>query len=356
MTHDTLTINHVLSKLIGRNNLSQEEARSIMEQIMTGAMTPAQIGAYLMALRMKGETIEEITGSAQAMRDQATLLSLSTATRTILDTCGTGGDGLSTFNISTSVAFVVASCGVTVAKHGNHGVSSHCGSADLLNAIGVNIEANLQTMRHCLQQAGIGFLYAPHYHRAMRHAIGPRREMGIRTLFNLLGPLTNPAGANHHLIGVFDAAWVEPLAQVLGRLGSHRALVVHGEDGMDEITTAAATRVAELHADGRVTCSTLTPEQFGLTRVAAERLATTSVIDNTTAFYRVMNNTPGPEQDIVLLNAGAALYISGRSDSIAAGIELARQAIASGQAREKLNALRYYSTHPVEQGEAIERP
>ncbi|MBF0124841.1 MAG: anthranilate phosphoribosyltransferase [Magnetococcales bacterium] len=355
MTTPSISINQALSKLINRNPLSQEEARSIMEQIMTGTVTPAQIGAYLVALRMKGETVDEITGSAQAMRAQATTLSLPAST-TVLDTCGTGGDGLNTFNISTTAAFVVASCGITVAKHGNHGVSSHCGSADLLNAIGVNIEADLNTMSHCLHQAGIGFLYAPHYHRAMRHAIGPRRELGIRTLFNLLGPLTNPAGASCQLIGVFDAAWVEPLAQVLGRLGSRRALVVHGDDGMDEITTTSATQVAELHADGHVSRSTLTPEQFGLERATAASLATSSVIENTIAINRVLDNKPGPERDIVLLNAGAALYISGRAATIADGIALAREAIASGQAREKLNALRYYSTHPAEQVKVSESP
>ncbi|MBF0425204.1 MAG: anthranilate phosphoribosyltransferase [Magnetococcales bacterium] len=331
-----MNIQEAIARVMTRNDLSQDEARQVMDRIMSGKTTDAQIGAYLVALRMKGESVEEIAGSAQAMRQKAVTVR---APGRVIDTCGTGGDASGTFNISTTVAFVVAACGVTVAKHGNRSISSKSGSADLLRALGVNIDADVPTVERCLAEAGVGFLFAPRHHGAMRHALGPRQEIAVRTLFNLLGPLTNPAGASCQLIGVFDGAWVEPMAQVLGRLGSHRALVVHGADGLDEITLTGPTHVAELSPSGGVGTYSIAPEPFGLTAAPLAALQGGDAEVNAAITRAVLDGEQGPRRDIVVLNAAAALYIAGYAGSITEGVKVAQGAIDSGQAREKLRHL-----------------
>ncbi|MEO5363512.1 MAG: anthranilate phosphoribosyltransferase [Magnetococcus sp. DMHC-8] len=339
-----MNIQEAIVQLLAGQHLNQEQARAVMEQIMSGTATDAQIGAYLIALRMKGETVDEITGSAQAMRAKALSLNIP---GTVVDTCGTGGDGAGTFNISTTAAFVVAAQGVTVAKHGNRALSSKSGSADLLTALGVNVDAELPTVQRCLAEAGIGFLFAPRHHSAMRHVAGPRRELAVRTLFNLLGPLTNPANASFQLVGLFADQWIEPVAHVLGRLGVRHALVVHGADGLDEITTTASTRVAELHEDGRVIVYTVEPEQFGLTRVQPEALRGGDAATNADITRRVLDGEPGAHREIVLLNAGAALYAARRAKNLAAGLQMAAEAIDSGRARRCLEQLILLSSQPA---------
>jgi anthranilate phosphoribosyltransferase len=279
--------------------------------------------------------VEEITGEAQVMREKAKKVN---PPGPCIDTCGTGGDNSCTFNISTATAFVVAGAGIIVAKHGNRAASSACGSADVLAALGVNIEADVPVVERCLEEAGIGFLFAPMLHGAMRFAIGPRREMAIRTIFNVLGPLTNPAGAKRQLIGVFSGNLTEPLARVLGNLGSESALVVHGEDGLDEITLTSETRVSELK-DGQVRTYSIKPEDFGLKRCHKDDLLGGAPQDNARIVRQVLDNAPGPRRDIVVLNAGAAVYAAGKADSIADGVKLAFDAIASGAAAQKLELL-----------------
>ncbi|MBF0400221.1 MAG: anthranilate phosphoribosyltransferase [Magnetococcales bacterium] len=339
-----MTIQAAIRQLIDGQNLTQEQARAVTEQIMSGQATDAQIGAYLVALRLKGETVDEITGAALAMRAKA--LPLTLPGTTAVDTCGTGGDAAGTFNISTTAAFVVAAQGVVVAKHGNRAISSKSGSADLLLALGVNIEAELPVVQRCLTEVGIGFLFAPRFHSAMRHVAGPRRELAVRTLFNLLGPLTNPANAAFQLVGLFADHWVKPIAQVLGRLGVQHALVVHGADGLDEITTTSHTTVAELDEQGQVTTYTLEPEQFGLPRAQLADLQGGDAATNATISRQILEGAKGPQRDIVLLNAGAALYAARKADSIASGIELAAEAIDSGRARRCLEQLVRLSHEP----------
>ena len=326
-----------------RRDLSSEEMYSVMQTIMTGAATPAQIGGLLIGLRMKGETVEEITAAARVMRELVTPVIIADTTH-LVDTCGTGGDGMHTFNVSTTSAFVVAAAGAKVAKHGNRSVSSKSGSADVLEAAGVNLELSPQQVARCVQEVGVGFMFAPKHHGAMKHAIGPRREMGVRTLFNLLGPLTNPAGAPNQVLGVFSAHWLEPLAQVLARLGSRHVLVVHAEDGLDEISIGGVTHVAELK-DGRVSSFTLCPEQFGLKRGDIKALTVATAADSLAMLRAVLDNAPGPARDIVLLNAGAAIYTAGLAKTLAAWIVAAEHAIASGAARAKLQALVELSRH-----------
>jgi anthranilate phosphoribosyltransferase len=319
-----------------RRNLSGDEMRAVMRVIMTGQATAAQIGGFLIGLRMKGETVEEIAAAAEVMRELATHVGVSGPH--LVDTCGTGGDGAHTFNISTTAAFVVAAAGGKVAKHGNRSVSSKCGSADVLEAAGVSLDLTPEQVAQCVNEVGVGFLFAPKFHGAMKHAIGPRREMGVRTIFNLLGPLTNPAGAPHQVIGVFSKQWVEPLAQVLARLGSEHVLVVHAEDGMDEISVGAATSVAELK-DGKVATYTVTPEQFGVRRGDVAEIAVDSVAESLTMVESVLNNEDGPARDIVALNAGAAIYAANLTPTLDAGVKTAQSVIASGAARDKLYAL-----------------
>jgi len=317
-------------------DLSSEDMAAVMRLIMTGQATPAQIGGFLIGLRMKGETVDEIAGAAQVMRELAIRVPVNGAN--LVDTCGTGGDGASTFNISTASALVTAAAGAQVAKHGNRSVSSSCGSADVLEAAGVNLDLDADQVAECVERIGIGFLFAPKHHSAMKHAIGPRKEMGVRTLFNLLGPLTNPAAAPNQVLGVFSAQWLEPLAQVLGRLGSHHVLVVHADDGLDEISIGAATQVAELN-NGKVNCYRITPQEFGMEPGGVESLAVSDAKQSLALIHRVFDNEKGPARDIVQLNAGAAIYVSGVADSLETGIRIAGEVIASGAAKDKFAQL-----------------
>ena len=319
-----------------RRDLNAAEMTEVMRTIMTGGATAAQIGGFLVGLRMKGETVEEIAAAAQVMRELVSRVEVAGAH--LVDTCGTGGDARGTFNVSTCCAFVAAAAGAQVAKHGNRSVSSRSGSADVLEAAGVNINLTPAQVVQCVDRLGVGFMFAPLHHGAMKHAIGPRREMGVRTIFNLLGPLTNPAGAPNQLIGVFSAQWLEPLAQVLLRLGSRHVLVVHGEDGLDEISIGAATQVAELK-DGKVQRYALTPERFGLQRTALDALVVKDAGESLAILQAVLADTPGAARDIVLLNAGAAIYTAGLADSMEQGLDRARAVIASGAARQKLEDL-----------------
>ena len=319
-----------------RRDLSGADMREVMRRIMTGEATPAQIGGFLVGLRMKGETVEEIAAAVEVMRELATRIHVSGSH--LVDTCGTGGDGVHTFNISTAAAFVVAAAGGKVAKHGNRSVSSKSGSADVLEAAGVSLDLTPEQVARCVNEIGVGFLFAPKFHAAMKHAIGPRREMGVRTIFNLLGPLTNPAGAPNQVIGVFAEQWVEPLAEVLQKLGSEHVLVVHAEDGMDEVSIGAPTRVAELK-DGRVRAFTIQPEQFGFARGDVKKLGVASPAESLAIIKNVFDNQPGPARDIVALNAGAAIYVAGLAPSLEAGVKKAVEVIASGAARAKLDAL-----------------
>lgn len=333
-------IQHALQTLLGKQDLTTGQMTEVMRQIMTGGATDAQIGGFLIALRCKGETIDEIAAAAGMMRELAGKVHVKGDH--IIDTCGTGGDGANTFNISTTCAFVVAAAGGQVAKHGNRSVSSSCGSADVLEAAGVNLGLTAEQVTQCVQEIGVGFLFAPNHHGAMKHTIGPRKEMGVRTLFNLLGPLSNPAGAPNQLIGVFSKDWVEPLAQVLKKLGSKHVLVVNAEDGLDEISIASASTIAELKEDV-VTVYTITPEQFGLKRASLAELAVNNAASSLVMVKSVLDNQAGAARDIVLLNAGAAIYAANITDSLAAGIEKARQVIASGAARAKFDSLIAYS-------------
>lgn len=345
MTSDPAAIiRDAIRTVVDGTHLTREQAADAMNAIMSGEATDAQIGCLLTALRLKGETVDEIAGFAGVMRDKVTPIRLKAAKLgdatlpVIVDTCGTGGDGLHTFNISTVAAFVAAGAGATVAKHGNRSVSSKCGSADVLKALGVNIEAPVETVERCLSEAGIAFLFAPLLHKAMKHAIGPRREIGIRTVFNILGPLTNPAGATAQLLGVYNAALCEPLAHVLDRLGTTRAFVVHGKDGQDEISLTAPTHVAELR-DGHVESYTVNPEFFGMQRASIGDLAGGGPDENARIARSVLSGTAGPYLDAVLLNAGAAIAAAGLTSDIADGIQAAGSAVTSGAAAAKLDAL-----------------
>ena len=317
-------------------NLSEAEMGAAMRLVMTGEATQAQIGGFLIGLRMKGETIEEIAAAARIMRELAT--GVRADGEHVVDVVGTGGDGTGTFNISTTSALVVAACGGRVAKHGNRSVSSRSGAADLLEAAGVRLDLSPESIAVCVDEVGVGFMFAPNHHSAMRHAIGPRREMAVRTLFNLLGPLTNPANAPNQLLGVFAREWVEPIAHVLARLGSNHVLVVHSDDGLDEISIGAETSVAELR-NGEVTTYTLSPEQFGMQRSLLETITVASVEESLRVVRSVLANEAGPARDIVLLNAGAAIYAANLTTSIEAGIAAADAALASGNAAERLERL-----------------
>jgi len=342
-------IKEAIAKVVECIDLTEAEMIEVMSEIMGGETTPAQMAAFITALRMKGETVAEITGAARVMRDRATPIRVGAVLdldrddinldrETILDTCGTGGSGTKSFNISTTVALVVAACGVKVAKHGNRSVSSTCGSADVLEALGVNLAVTSETVEQCIREVGIGFLFAPALHGAMKHAIGPRREIGIRTIFNILGPLTNPAGADRQVLGVYRADLVETLGQVLAQLGCRHGFVVHGEDGMDEITLTGPTRVAEIRV-GRVTLSSVTPEQYGFRRCALSALQGGDAVQNATIVRAVLAGEAGPQRDVVLLNAAYGLVAAGVADSVATGIAMARAVIDSGAARARLEQL-----------------
>lgn len=335
-----MAIQDAIAKLIEGQNLAPDRMIGAMNQIMSGGATDAQIGAFLVALRVKGETVEEIAGAAMVMREKATRV--DTRHPTVVDTCGTGGDGAGTFNISTAAAFVVAGAGLRVAKHGNRAASSLCGSADVLKELGVDIEASPETLGRCLDEAGIGFLFAPALHGAMKFAIGPRRELGVRTIFNALGPLTNPAGATRHLIGVYSRSLTGTLAEVLRTLESERAFVVHGLDGLDEITTTGPTQVSELN-DGTVSTYEIKPEDLGISRASPGDLAGGSAETNAAILRRVLHGEPGPRLDVVLLNAAAAILAGGAADDLPSAVELAREAVDSGQAMDKLEELKRVS-------------
>ena len=318
------------------NNLTADEMHSVMRLIMTGEATQAQIGGFLIGLRMKGETVDEIAAAAKVMRELATPVNVSG--EHLVDTCGTGGDASGAFNISTASAFVVAAAGAKVAKDGNRSISSKSGSADVLEAAGVSLDLNAEQVAQCVEEVGVGFMFAPKHHGAMKHAIGPRKEMGVRTIFNVLGPLTNPAGAPNQVLGVFSNQWLEPLAQVLGQLGSRHVLVVNSEDGMDEISVGAPTQVAELK-DGKVTRYSVTPEQFGMQRADIKAIAVDGAEASLAMIKQVFANEPGPARNIVALNAGAAIYVAALADSLEEGVSKASDVIASGAAAEKLDAL-----------------
>lgn len=325
----------VLGTIADGATLSEQEARAAFETIMSGNATPSQIGAFLMALRVRGETVAEITGAARVMREKARRIE---APAGAIDTCGTGGDALGTLNVSTAAALAAAGCGVVVAKHGNRAMSSRSGSADVLSALGVNIDAELGLVDTALHDAGIAFLLAPRHHGAMRHVGMTRVELGTRTIFNLLGPLSNPAGTRRQLIGVFDRKWVRPLAEVLGHLGSERVWVVHGDDGMDELTTTGTSHVAELR-DGRIAEFSVDPGAVGLKRATLDDLKGGDPERNADAMRAVFDGTPGPYRDIVVLNAAAALVVAGKASDLGQGAEAVAAAIDQGQVRRTLDKL-----------------
>lgn len=330
----------ILENLLAGKNLDARTMHKVMRAIMTGGATPAQIGAFAIALRAKGETVDEVAAAAEAMREMAVKVEVSGPH--LIDTCGTGGDGAHTFNISTAAAFVAAAAGCRVAKHGNRSVSSACGSADVLEAAGVNLDLTPEQVKRCVEEIGVGFLFAQRHHGAMKYAIGARKEIGVRTLFNLLGPLSNPAGAPNQLLGVYARRWVEPMARALQKLGSEHVLVVHAEDGLDEISVAAPTCVAELR-DGEVSTYTLTPERFGIARASLKSLGVATAEDSLALVRRVLRGESGPAADIVALNAGAAIYAANLAESLDAGVALAQATLASGAGLAKLEALAEFS-------------
>lgn len=333
-------IQPTLQKLLDKQNLTGDEMQTVMRAMMNGELTDAQIAGFLIALRCKGETTEEIAAAVAVLRELVRQVPVSG--NHVIDTCGTGGDGANTFNISTTAAFVVAAAGGKVAKHGNRSVSSSCGSADVLEAAGINLDMPAEQVADCVNQLGVGFLFAAKHHSAVRHTVGPRKEMGVRTLFNLIGPMSNPANAPHQLIGVFDKQWLIPVAEVLKKLGSKHVLVVHAQDGLDEISIAAATDVAELK-NNQISSYSVSPEQFGMQRANLETLAVKDAQASLEIIRQVLNNQPGPARDIVTLNAGAAIYAADLADTLEAGILIAQQVLANGSALAKFEALIAYS-------------
>jgi anthranilate phosphoribosyltransferase len=331
-----MNIQQAIQTVVERRDLTSGQMTEVMRQIMTGEATDSQIGGFLIALRMKGETVDEVVGAATVMRELSSRVKVDVDH--LVDTCGTGGDQSGTFNVSTAAALVTSAAGANVAKHGNRSVSSASGSADLLEAAGVNLDLTPEQVGQCIERTGIGFLFAPAHHKAMRYAIGPRKEMGVRTVFNVLGPLTNPAGAPNQVIGVFDDSWVEHLARVLGELGSRHVMVVHAADGLDEISIGAETRVAE-YRDGDLSTYTVQPEDFDMKRANIARIRVSSIDESLAMVRSVLDNEEGPAHDIVALNAGAAIYVSGVAESLHEGVERAREVIANGAARINLDEL-----------------
>lgn len=332
-------IKEAIQSLVSNNNLSDIEMTGCMKEIMEGKATDAQIGSFLTALRIKGETVEEITGAAKIMREKATKIK---APEGVLDTCGTGGDMSHTFNISTTTAFVVAGAGVPVAKHGNRSVSSQSGSADLLEALGVKIDLPPEKVERCLFETGFGFIFAPLFHPAMKFAIGPRREMGIRTIFNILGPITNPAGAQRQILGVYSDTLTETLAMVLGNLGAHDAIVVHGEDGLDEITISSRTKVSRFK-HGKTDTYYIEPNDFGLMRGTIQDIRGGTKEDNASITLSILNGETGPRRDIVLMNSACALIAAGKTEDMKTALSLAAHAIDSGNASRKLDEVKRVS-------------
>jgi anthranilate phosphoribosyltransferase len=331
-----MTFQTTLHTLVDGNDLTEDEMVSSMTEIMEGEVTDSHLAAFLTALHMKGETVAEIVGAARVMRAKAEKLNIKSTP--LVDTCGTGGDGADTFNISTASALVTAGAGVNVAKHGNRAVSSRSGSADVLKCLGVNLDANLATVQRCVDEAGLGFLFAPLMHKAMKHAGGVRKELGFRTIFNLLGPLTNPANAQAQVLGVFDVKWVQPLAEVLRDLDCSRALVVHGSDGLDEITLTGVSQVAELK-NGEVTSYSLDPGELGFEYCASDDLKGGTPEENAAIIQEILNGEKGPKRDIVVVNSAAAIYVAGKADSLDLAVQLAVNSIESGKARDKLQDL-----------------
>lgn len=339
-----------IAKVVRGEDLTQGEMEEAMEEIMTGKATPAQIGSFITALRIKGETVDEITGAAKVMKAKANKIQLNNhlvnidrdeinvEDETILDTCGTGGDGTNTFNVSTATAFVAAGAGVKVAKHGNRAVSSLCGSADVLANLGVKLDINHSSVESCIREVGIGFLYAPLFHGAMKYAAGPRQEIGLRTIFNLLGPLTNPAGATAQILGVYSPDLTEKMANVLGRLGTREAFVVCGEGTFDEISICGPTRISHLK-DGSVSTFNMTPEEYGFKRATPEAIKGGNSRENARIIRAILDGEKGAKRDMVLLNAAAAFVAAGLDGSFKEGIERAKDSIDSGRAREKLDSL-----------------
>lgn len=335
-----MDMQEAIAAVIARQDLAQAQMSAVMRGIMTGNATPAQIGGFLVGLRLKGETVDEIVAAAKVMRELATPVSAQGPY--LVDTCGTGGDGASSFNVSTASAIVVAAAGGKVAKHGNRSVSSKSGSADVLEAAGVNLDLSPERVAQCIAEIGVGFLFAPKHHSAMKHAIGPRKELGVRTVFNLLGPLTNPAAAPNQVMGVFSEQWLEPMAQVLKQLGSNHVMVVHGVDGLDEISIGASTKVAEMQ-NGAVRCYTIQPEDFGMHSQDQSSLTVANAQQSLAIIRRVLDGESGPALDIVLLNAGAAIYVAGLATSHKDGVNKAREVIENGSARSVLQRLVEFS-------------
>ena len=329
-------IKAILKTLVERKNLKEEEAKKVMEEIMEGKTTPAQIASFLTALRMKGETVAEITGFAKAMLEKVDTFSLEK--NILADTCGTGGDNLNTFNISTAVAFVAAGAGLMIAKHGNRALSSRCGSADVLETLGVKLTISKEKVKECLEKVGIGFLFAPSFHPAMKYALSPRQEMGMRTVFNILGPLTNPLGANVRLLGVYQPSLTEPLARVLKNLKVKGAFVVWGEDGLDEISITTRTRITELK-QGKIRTYYIQSEDFGIKRASLEELRGGTREENAFILEDILQGKKGPKRQIVLINAAACLAAAGLAEDLKEGIKIAEDSIDSGKAKEKLEQL-----------------
>ncbi len=329
-------IKQAINKLVQNENLSESEMIHVMNVIMEGKATSAQIGSFLTALRVKGETIEEITGSAKVMRDKS--LHVKINKEYSIDTCGTGGDGANTFNISTIVAFIASASGVAVVKHGNRSISSKCGSADVLELLGINIDLKPCEVEKCIEEIGVGFMFAPNFHKAMKNVITPRRELGIRTIFNVLGPLTNPARVNGQVLGVFDEKLTEVLAGVLKELGVERAMVVHGLDGLDEITTTAKTKVTELK-NNNINTFYIDPMDFNIPLANKEEILGGQIKDNADIMLRILKGEKGARRNIVLLNAGAAIYVGKQADSLEEGINKAKEVLNNGFALKKLNQL-----------------
>jgi len=328
-------IKEAITALVSGRSLAADEAAQVMEEIMQGEATPAQFGAFVTALRLKGETVDEIVGLARTMRARAIPVVVDGL---VVDTCGTGGDGSHTFNISTTAAFVAAGAGLKVAKHGNRAMSSQCGSADVLEALGVKIDLNAEQVQRCLQEVGIGFMFAPAFHPAMKYAAAPRREIGIRTVFNILGPLTNPAEAKAQVLGVAEVSLVEKLAMALQHLGCRHALVVHGEDGLDEITVSGKTRVCELKSN-RIENYTISPEDVGLSAAGSDSLKGGSAKENAELLRNILAGASGPQRDAVLMNTAAVILAGDKVETLRQGVELAQKTIDSGAALNKLEQL-----------------
>ena len=336
-----------IAEVIEGENLSRQDMTEVMGLVMAGKATPAQIGGFLVGLRVKGETIEEIVAAASVMRDLAT--PVTTDKTNLVDTCGTGGSGINKFNVSTASAFVAAASGARVAKHGNRAASGKSGSADVLEAAGANIMLDPDSVARCIETVGVGFLFAPNHHGAMKHAIGPRKEMTVRTIFNMFGPLTNPARAERQLLGVYAAALVVPIANVLKELGSRHVMIVHSEDGLDEISTSAGTKVAELK-DGVISEYEIAPEDFGIARISLDTLRINDSNESLVLVRGALSGSHKGASDIVILNAGAAIYVSGISQSLEAGIDKAREIVDSGLAEETLKKFVDFTSQLLESG------